>query len=585
MTVKPKRKSKSTEVRGKVIGVGFSFLILLIAAKAIDLQIFKNEWLSEKVKGQVQRPMITRGKRGVIYDANYKELAVTLDTDSIGIHPKQVPDIEKAALDLSKTLQFNRKEIKAKLMTDQPFIWIKRQIDPSQKTQIEALKQPGVVFVPDPRRFYPQRTLAAQVIGFSGLDGNGLEGIECSYNRYLEGKELKSEVLRDARGRGFSPIKGSLADTAGSNIILTIDDKTQVSTEASLAQAVTEFNGKSGIAVVMDPKTGAVLAMAHYPTFNPNSYSKFDRETWRNRAISDSYEPGSTMKIFTASAAIESGLLNPASRFYCEEGSYHLGRATLHDTHKYGELTLSEIVKFSSNIGAAKVAEKIGNKTLGKQLVAFGFGEKLGVDLPGEAPGQLRSYNRWKPIEMATIAFGQGVAVTALQVITAASAIANGGDLMQPYLVKAITDTNGCLIQKTEPKVIQKVMSEKTAHSIRDMMRSVVEEEGTGTNAQMEGYTVGGKTGTAQKVGPGGRYEGGKFIASFVGMFPWEDPAVVILVIVDEPGPKHYGGTVAAPAFKRIAEDLAIQMNIRPDVEPKGNPSIVSTVSAHGGMG
>lgn len=593
MTGKSKRKRRVTDTRGMCIGLVFSMAMTLIAFKAIDLQVFQQQWLSEKVLGQVQRPVVTRGKRGAIYDANYKVLAEMLDADSVGIHPGQVSDKDTAARQLATALAMNHQEIRDKLNTQQPFTWIKRQITSAEKAAVEALKQPGVVFVPEQRRSYPQRSLAAQVIGFSGLDGKGLEGIECAYNRYLEGKEVKTEVLRDARGRGFSPAKVQSADTAGSDVVLTIDEKIQVSTEKSLEQAVTEFNGKSGIAVVMEPKTGAILAMAHYPTFNPNAHAKFNPETWRNRAVSDSYEPGSTMKIFTASAALESGMISPTSTFYCEQGKYRLGGFILHDTHNYGELTLADIVKVSSNIGAAKVAAAIGAKTFGKQLTAFGFGEKLGIDCPGETGGRLSAHARWKPIEMATIAFGQGVAVSALQVISATSAIANGGNLMQPFLVKAITDANGRLIRKTEPRVIQRVLSEKTAYTVRQMMKSVVEEEGTGTNARMEGYTVGGKTGTAQKVGSEGRYESGKFVASFIGLLPWEDPAAVILVLVDEPTPKHYGGTVAAPAFKRIAQDLTIHLNLRPDTEiPAPNPTVktlktVKTVAVGrgGGMG
>lgn len=583
MTRKTKNLRDAANLRGTVIGVVFSFVILVIAGKALDLQVLQKEWLSEKVLSQVQRSIVTRGKRGVIYDANYRELAVTLDANSVGIHPRQVEDKNPAARNIAKALVMNPAELRAKLSTESPFIWIKRQVTAAEKAAVEALGQPGVVFVPDPRRFYPQRTLAAQVIGFSGLDGGGLEGIECSYNPYLQGKEVRVEILRDAKGRGFKPDSGMAADTAGCDVVLTIDEKIQVSTEKALEQAVTEFNGESGIALVMDPKTGAILAMAHYPSFNPNSHEKFKPETWRNRAVSDTYEPGSTMKIFTASAAVESGLLTPASSFYCEEGKYRIGGATIHDTHKYGTLTLSDIVKYSSNIGAAKVADAIGGKTLGKRLSAFGFGQKLGIDCPGETTGRLRSHTRWKPIEMATIAFGQGISVSALQMITATSAIANGGSLMQPFLVKAITDPNGRLIRKTEPKVIQQVLSEKTAYSIRQMMKTVVEPEGTGTNARMDGYTVGGKTGTAQKVGAEGRYESGAFVASFIGMIPNDNPAAVILVLVDEPRPRHYGGTVAAPAFKRIAEDLTLHLNIRPDSEIPPPKPVVKTVSARGG--
>ncbi|MCK5507049.1 MAG: penicillin-binding protein 2, partial [Desulfobacterales bacterium] len=439
---------------------------------------------------------------------------------------------------------------------------IKRKVTPKEVKQVKDLDLKGIDFIPEHERFYPNKTLAAQVLGFSGIDGHGLEGIEYYYDSYLKGSDCRFTVLKDAFKRGFDTEKNEMSDCSGNNLILTIDHNVQYLTESALEEATVKFNAKSGIAIVMSPKTGAMLAVAHYPFFNPNAFGDFDQDSWRNRSITDLFEPGSTMKIFSACAAIESGKCAPNTIFFCENGKYKIDKNVVSDTHSYGWLSLQQIVKFSSNIGIIKVSEKVGSEYLYKTFRNFGFGEKMGIDCPGETSGGLSHYNRWSKIDAGTISFGQGVAVSAMQLITAASAIANDGILMAPYIVQAITDQNGRLIKSLSPRMVRRVVSQETAQAVKKMMTSVVTKGGTGVNAALKGYSVCGKTGTAQKIDEKGTYSDEKYIASFLGFIPAEDPEIVVLVIIDEPRENHFGSIVAAPAFKRIAHETVNYMNI-----------------------
>jgi cell division protein FtsI (penicillin-binding protein 3) len=350
----------------------------------------------------------------------------------------------------------------------------------------------------------------------------------------------------------------------GFNVILNIDRSIQYFTEKALEKAVTAHRAKSGMALVMSPKTGAILALALYPSFNPNNFREFDRQTWRNRAITDPFEPGSTLKVFSAAAALESGKCTSHTIFFCENGSYRIGKNVVHDTHDHGWLSLQQIVKVSSNIGAVKIAETIGPKGLYDTLINFGFGIKTGIDCPGETAGSLASYNRWTRIDTGAIAFGQGISVSAIQLITAVSAIANDGILMKPFLVQAITDQKGAILKSFRPQVVRRAVSEETARAVRQIMGTVVEKNGTGTQAALKGYKVCGKTGTAQKVSKKGGYASGKYVSSFVGFAPRDNPAAAVLVVVDEPRKAVYGGLVAAPAFKEIMLQTLNYINVAP---------------------
>jgi cell division protein FtsI (penicillin-binding protein 3) len=511
----------------RVFFVGFVFIVLfaVIGAKAVHLQVYRSPWLAQKASDE--------------YEKSFKS-------------------------NLAKILKTDRHKIKKKLKSKSPFVWIKRQASPKETAAVKALELDGIEFVPERNRFYPNRTLASQAIGFTGLDGYGLEGIEFSYDRYLRGSDSNFTVLQDAFGKVFNEEHKKGGHSSGYNIVLTIDRALQYITESALEDTIKEYSARSGMAIVMEPQSGAVLALAHAPFFNPNAYTDFNKELWRNRAITDPFEPGSTMKIFSAAAALDSANLKASSIFYCENGAYKIGRNVVHDIKKHGWLSLQQIIKYSSNIGAVKVSEKVGPKKLYLTFQKFGFGAKTGIDSPGETAGSLAHYKHWTSMDTGAIAFGYGVSVSAMQLITAASAIANDGILMKPYFVKAITDQSGQTLKQFQPQTVRRVISENTAQTLRNIMKTVITKGGTGINAALDGYSVGGKTGTARKLGDDGVYLDNKHIASFVGFTPAENPKLAILVVIDEPKGKYYGGTVAAPVFRRIAREALNYLNIPP---------------------
>ncbi len=562
--MRPRDPGKYVRMRTTMVGVAIALGLVIIGVKAVHIQVFQGKWLSQKAASQYESSQVSQGKRGTIFDAKMRKLAVSIDVTSIGAQTGSVKDKGMTAVALAGALKMNIRTLRKKLAPDKTFVWIKRHVTPKETLAVRKLELAGIQFVDERSRFYPYKTLAAQVLGFSGIDGNGLEGIEYYFDKKLKGAEGRVTVIRDALGRGFDSEQGRFSRTRGQNLVLTIDRRIQFITEKAIEEAVLKYSARSGLAVVMAPKTGAVLAMANYPLFNPNNYRKFKRGLWRNRSITDSFEPGSTMKIFSVAAAIEQGNHSATSIFYCENGNYRIGRNTVHDTKKHGWLTVQQIVKYSSNIGAVKIGEVIGSEALDQTLRGFGFGSKTGIDCPGETTGSLAPFRKWTKIDAGTIAFGQGISVSALQLVSATAAIANDGVLMKPYLVQAVTDQNGRLLKSNSPRAIRRVVSTQTARTVARMMQTVVTEGGTGTNAALDGYTSGGKTGTAQKIGEDGRYAKGRYIASFVGFAPVENPKVAILVLVDEPKKFHYGGTVAAPAFKKIAHGTLDYMNVPP---------------------
>jgi len=555
---------KKNHIKLRTILIGFIFSIFLsaIGARAFYLQVFCSSWLSKKAANQYEKSLIFQGKRGTIYDTNHREMALSIDVASIVAYPPNIEDPAATSKALNKTLKIDLNSLKQRLTSDRSFVWVKRKVTPKEVKDVKALDLKGIDFISEHERFYPNKTLAAQMLGFSGTDGHGLEGIEYYYDTYLKGSTCSFTVLKDAFKRGFDAEKSVMPDCSGNNLILTIDYNIQYLSERALEEAAVKFNAESGMAIVMSPKTGAILAVAHYPFFNPNSFGEFDQNLWRNRSITDPFEPGSTMKIFSACAAIEFGGYSPNAIFFCENGKYQIGKNVVRDTHPHGWLSLQQIIKFSSNIGTIKVSEMVGPEHIYKTFRDFGFGEKTGIDCPGETSGSLSHYNRWSKIDAGAISFGQGVAVSALQLITAASAIANDGVLMAPYIVQAITDQNGRLIKSSSPRMVRRVVSLETARTVKKIMASVTTEGGTGVNAALEGYSVCGKTGTAQKIDEKGTYSNEKYTASFLGFIPAEDPEIAVLVVIDEPQGKHYGSIVAAPAFKRIAHETANYMNI-----------------------
>ncbi len=466
----------------------------------------------------------------------------------------------------------DRRQLTARLtQKNKPFIWLKRHVNPRKAETIRKLAIEGLDFIPEHSRAYPNRSVAAQVIGFAGIDGRGLEGVEYLYNNRLKGDLGKYKIFKDALGRRFEDPSGKGRSIRGHNIYLTIDRTIQYNVEKVLLQAVNRYKARSAMGIVMIPQTGAILAMANVPLFNPNDHNQSPSWHWRNRTVADRFEPGSTMKIFSIAAALEAGAFRANTRLFCENGKYAIGRNIVHDTKPHEWLTVTDIVRLSSNIGAVKVGEKIGPERLFATLKEFGFGTRSGINCPGETTGRLSPYKRWSKIDAGAISFGQGLSVSALQLAAATSAIANGGTLMRPYIVARVTDARGREIETYGPQPVRRVISADTAAVVAHMMQTVV-QDGTGTLAALAEYQVSGKTGTAQKTDKGVGYHNTKFIASFTGFVPAERPELVILVVVDEPEESHYGGTVAGPAFRKIAETTLDYLNIAPK---KGHRNLI----------
>ena len=558
-------------IKLRVFLVGFVFIVLfgVIGAKAFHLQVYRSPWLAQKASRQYEQSLTASGKRGTVYDRNLREMAITVDVASIAARPSEIKNLQSTSKALAKALKMDYRQIKQSLKSKSPFVWIKRQASPKETEAVNGLELAGIEFVPERCRFYPNKTLASQALGFTGLDGYGLEGIEFAYDRYLRGSDNNLTVFKDALGKVFDEKQKNDARIDGHNIILTIDRTAQYIAENALAEAVKEYSAKSGIAIVMEPQTGAILAMAQAPFFNPNAYTDFNKALWRNRAITDPFEPGSTMKIFSAAAAIESGNVRASDIFFCENGTYKIGKNVVHDIKKFGWLSLQQIVKYSSNIGAVKISEKLGPEKLYGMFRKFGFGDKTGIDSPGETAGSLSYYKNWTSVDSASIAFGYGISVSAIQLIAAVSAIANDGILMKPYLVQAITDDSGQPLKQFQPQIVRRVIKDQTAQTIKAIMKTVITTGGTGTNAALENYTVCGKTGTTRKLDENGTYSNSKHIASFVGFTPAEKPQLAILVVIDEPQGHYYGGTVSAPVFRKIARETLNYLNITPESTTK----------------
>lgn len=559
-------REKWARTRIIIIGTFFGALFLAVIGQAFRLQILQHEEMVKKADRQHQRVVPLTPGRGAIMDHNGNNLAVSLEMDSCYAEPRHIEDIEGTATVLAPFLETSKQELLKKLNSNKSFVWLERRLTPEKAARVKNLKLRGIGFAPETKRFYPNSEIAAHVIGFTGLDPAGLDGVELKYDSVILGNTGFLVTERDALGRSIAQKTAVVKSSSpGKNVVLTLDKNIQYIAEKELSKAVIESGAKNGMALVMESDTGKVLAMANYPTFNPNSYSRYSQAQLRNRTVADSFEPGSTFKVFLIAAALEENVVKPADAFNCENGSYNIAGRTIHDTHKYGRLTVGEILKYSSNIGAAKIGFKLGDDRLARYLRNFGFGERSGIDLPGESPGNLRDNKRWYGVDLATISFGQGVSASAVQLTAAVSAVANGGNLMKPYVVERILDDSGREVQKIEPQVLRRVISADTSAKVTKMMEGVTTDGGTGLNAAVEGFRVAGKTGTAQKVDPVTRgYSATKRTASFIGFIPADKPKLTILVVIDEPKTSPYGGVVAAPAFHGIALNSLAYLKIVP---------------------
>lgn len=553
-------------LRIRFFGVLFLLIFVAVSARAVHLQVVQAADLQQRADQQRQQIVELAPQRGSIFDRNGDPLAISLAAESLYADPAQVTRPRQVAARLAALLQKNQRDLERLLSSNKRFVWLERKLDPQLAKQVRELKQAGLHFVTERKRYYPQGNTAGHVLGFTGLDPNGLEGVELEYDRQLQGEPGRLVSLRDARGRGLSSAEQLVqGGTPGNNLHLTLDRSLQYVAEKELARVVEKAQAVGGTVVMLEPASGRILAMASQPDYNPNAAGSFAPGERRNRAVCDMYEPGSTFKPFLLAGVLEEGLVTPQQKIYCEQGRYRVGTKVIRDHKKFGQLTVAEALKFSSNIGFAKLGKALERDRFHQYLRDFGFGEKTEVELPGEVSGVLRSPSRWFEIDLAAISFGQGVSVTSLQMVAAMAAIANGGLLMEPYLVERITTADGQAFQKRLPEVRRRVISEETAAQVRRIMAGVTEPGGTGTRAAVPGYQVAGKTGTAQKVDPvTGGYSPDKRVSSFVGFVPADKPALVISVTVDEPQGKAYGGLVAAPAFAKIAVASLSHLNILP---------------------
>ncbi len=534
----------------------------LLAFRLVNLQIFQYIDLRNRAKRQQSRVFEVSPKRGTIYDRRNRELAVSISVDSVFAVPTEVAAKEETASQLARALNLNPKDLLKKLNGQRGFVWLKRKPDYTEVAAVKNLGLPGIHFEKESKRFYPKRELAAPVLGYVGLDNEGLGGLEFAYDNQVRGKPGQVLLMTDARQRSFSSVEKP--PTAGQDLVITIDEYIQYLVEEELFSQVQKFQALGGTAIVMDPHTGEILAMASVPTFNPNQYWKYPPDHWRNRAILSIYEPGSTFKIITAATALEEHLATPDEPINCLGGSIVIGGRRIHDHKRYGVLSVREVVARSSNVGAIQLGFRIGKERFERYIRNFGFGSPTDVDLPGESKGLLKPASQWPPITLGTISMGHGIGVTPLQLLTAVSSIANGGYLVKPHLVQQLLSGSIQRVSYEPEQNRKRVLSTATTSVVKEMLTSVI-TMGTGKEAQLEGFSAAGKTGTAQKIEANGRYSHSKFISSFVGFTPLENPAIAVVVTIDEPHGQYYGGQVAAPVFRNIAEKTLRYLSIPPD--------------------
>jgi cell division protein FtsI (penicillin-binding protein 3) len=542
------------------------FWSVIAVARLLQLQVVGRASFEKQAARQSERTIVLDPRRGPILDRRGHELAVSVDADSIYAVPQEVRDPARTAAALGRALGLDaagRRELHALLQRDRAFVWVRRKVDPATARAVRALSLDGVGFLTENRRYYPKRELAAQVLGYVGLDNTGMSGVEYGLEDLIRGKAAKVTVHVDARRRPAGHTEKPSTD--GHRVFLTIDETLQHIAERELARSMAETRSSAGLAVMMDPRTGEVLAMAGQPTFNPNRFGAYPSTHWRNRTVTDAYEPGSVFKIFTAAAALQEKVVDPDETIDCGGGGVEIAGVRINDHAVFHDLSFRDVIALSSDVGVIRVAQRLGRENFNRYLRHFGFGEPTGVDLPGESPGLLRPTARWSALSLPSLSFGQEVGVTALQLATAVAAVANGGYLMRPLMVRRVEDAQGSVVRQGKPQAVRRVLEPETVDVLTDLLRGVV-RGGTGQRAAIDGYAVAGKTGTAQKVDASGRYSMVDHVASFVGFVPASRPAFVLLVSLDTPrGALNEGGHVAAPLFARIAEPALRHLGVPSD--------------------
>ncbi|HEV2828965.1 MAG TPA: penicillin-binding protein [Pyrinomonadaceae bacterium] len=557
-----------------------AFWMLGISARLVYLQVSRHDKLVARAHQQQQDAIEISPARGALLDRQQRELARTIDTTSVFVAPDEFRKDEKdteaeitgaiecTALHLASLLDLDRKTVFAQINEarngGRRFLWIARRIAPDKAQLLEAMGLTGVHTRKEPKRFYPNGSLAANVLGFVGLDGKGLAGIEQVYNEKITGEPGKIFIEKDSLGRAYESTE--VPGRPGQTVVLTIDQSIQYQAEAALTTAIEQSGAKAGTAIVLDPHTGDILALANAPTFDPNDVGAASPAARNNWALQNIYEPGSTFKIVAFSAAIEKGLAKPSDHIDCQMGAITVAKRVIHDHHPFGSLTIAEALAKSSNVAAIKLGLRVGDPTMHDYITQFGFGSRTGIELPGETAGIVRPVSRWQPSSIGSVAIGQEVGVTPLQMVAAFGALANDGVRIAPHLIHEIRNASGAQVYR--PNLEQRrVISQETARALRGMLEGVT-LNGTAKKAQLDGYTAAGKTGTAQKIDPKTKtYSRTKFVASFVGFAPVTNPAVVIIVVIDEPGGAYHGGDVAAPVFRQIAEGILPDMGVIPDTD------------------
>jgi cell division protein FtsI (penicillin-binding protein 3) len=572
-----KARPDTSHKRAFIVAFTLAVWMLAIGVRLVYLQIQERDWLVERARVQQQDMIETSPWRGLVLDRQGRELARSIDTESFFIVPGEIGNVEETAARLASIIETDAAALTERLKkaqsSNRKFTWVARQLDEARAEKVRALRLEGVYSLKEPKRYYPNGPLAAHVLGFVGLDEVGLAGVEQFYNERIRGEAGKVFIETDAHRRPYSSFE--VASRPGQAVVLTIDQMVQYRTEQALAAAVERAHAKSGTAIVLDPHTGEILALANAPSFDPNSANNASPQARLNEALQNIYEPGSTFKIVAYSAAIEEGLVKPEDRIDCQMGSITVAGRLIHDHHAFGTLTIADALAKSSNVAAIKLGLKVGDARMYDYITRFGFGSRTGVELPGETAGLVRPIKRWQPSSIGSIAMGQEVGVTPVQMAAAFGALANGGVRITPHVVREIRAPEGTATFQATPEE-RRVVSAETAHALRGMLEGVT-LNGTAKRAQLDGYTAAGKTGTAQKIDPVTKtYSKTKYIGSFVGFAPVENPAVVIIVVIDEPLGAYHGGDVAAPVFREIAEQILPDLNVAPDIDLKSAPDLIA---------
>ncbi len=527
----------------------------VLIGRSFYLQVLNNDFLQEKGESRYRRNLEITASRGRIADRNGDVLAVSTPMKSVWAIPADVRLSPEETKQLAGLLEMNTKELQRKLASDKPFVFLQRQLPPDVGDKVAALKLPGIGQDKEYRRFYPTGEMTAHMVGFTGVDDKGLEGVELAFQSQLLGHPGSRSVIKDRRGQIVEDVGSIKSPQDGQDIRLSLDSKIQYLAYSHLKQAISDFGAKAGGVVVIDAKTGEILALANWPTYNPNNRERLTGAQLRNRAFTDTYEPGSVMKPFTAALALENGKVRFDTLINCAPGRLTIGTATISDTRPHGELTVAQVIQKSSNVGTAKIAAMLSPEQMWGMFDAIGLGQAPGLGFPGEVAGRLRPWKTWRPIEQATMSYGHGLSVSLMQLARAYSVFAREGDLIPLSLVKV----DGAPLASTP------VFTQQTAREVRAMLEMAVLPGGTAPKAQIPGYRVGGKTGTAYKI-EGGQYVK-KYVASFVGLAPISDPRLIVAVMVDEPkSGVHYGGDVAGPVFARVMSGALRTLGVAPDM-------------------